>query len=174
MLFLVHVTIVRYCLGKLVCQVCRYLACVASKDGVKRLVTFLDGDAFMPDWGLGENNCVNDIHPKARGLIRRGAQGLTCPKEGLLMDVVGRCQVTLGGTTYDTICVVDIESYNDGTLVEQFIGRDGRTVLWRRFNRDNWETEEGGPRWSERLPDREPHGECYVHWYDCLPDRVGE
>lgn len=158
-------------------KVCRYLACVASKDGVKRLVTFLDVDAFMPNWGLGENNCGNDIHPKPKGLIRREAQGLTCPKEGLLMDVVGRCQVTLGGTTYDTICVVDIESYNDGTLVEQFIGRDGRTVLWRRFNRDNWETEEGGPRWSERLPDSERlmvNGECYVHWYDCLTDRVGE
>ena len=43
----------------------------------------------------------------------------------------------------------------------------GRTILWRRFNRDDWATDRfGGRLWSEQLPDNERitvNGEQYAH-----------
>ena len=79
--------------------------------------------------------------------------------------------MTLDGVAYDTVCLMDFGMYDQGTLSEQFIGRDGRTVLWRRFNRDNWAIDRYGKRWSELLPENEQltvNGELFVHWYDCL------
>ena len=59
----------------------------------------------------------------------------------------------------------------EGMISEQYLSREGRTVLWRRFNRDDWRSDRYGGTWSERLPDNERlmvNGEVYVHWYDCL------
>ena len=49
--------------------------------------------------------------------------------------------------------------------------REGRTILWRRFNRDDWAMERYHKAWHELLPDNERltiNGETFVHWYDCL------
>ena len=83
------------------------------------------------------------------------------------MDIAGR--------RYDTVCVMDIETYNTGTVSEQYIDRAGRTVLWRRFNRDDWARERYGGLWSELLPDNERlsiNGTTYVEWYDCITDAI--
>ncbi|MBQ4050100.1 MAG: hypothetical protein IJD13_00580, partial [Oscillospiraceae bacterium] len=88
---------------------------------------------------------------------------------------VGRYTVTIAGKTYDTICIVDIETYNSGVATEQFIDREGKTVLWRRFNHNDWKTQKYGGRWAELLPDMERliiNGETYVHWYDCITDHL--
>ena len=54
--------------------------------------------------------------------------------------------------------------------------RNGRTVLWRRFNKDDWAIDRfGGKLWSEKLPENEQitvNGETYVHWYDCISEYV--
>ena len=154
----------------------RYLAETHMEDGVRKCYTFLDGEAFLNNWGFGEDNCGNevDLHPK--GLLHREGNCVTgtIPRE--VVDVVGRYRVTIGGKTYDTVCVMDIECYNDAVASEQYVDQNGRTVLWRRFNRDDWAIDRfGGKPWSEKFPDNERitiNGETYVHWYDCISDYI--
>lgn len=154
----------------------RYLAESHVEDGVRKCYTFLDGEAFLDNWGFGADNCGNevDLHPK--GLLNRQGNRVTgeTPKE--VVDVVGRYRVTIGGKTYDTVCVMDIECFNDAVASEQYIDPNGRTILWRRFNRDDWAIDRfGGKLWSQKLPENERifiNGETYVHWYDCISDYI--
>lgn len=154
----------------------RYLAETHMEDGVRKCYTFLDDEAFLNNWGFGEDNCGNevDLHPK--GLLHREGNCVTgtIPRE--VVDVVGRYRVTIGGKSYDTVCVMDIECFNDAVASEQYVDQNGRTVLWRRFNRDDWAIERfGGKPWSEKFPDNERltiNGETYVHWYDCISDYI--
>lgn len=154
---------------------CRFLAESHMQDGVRKNYTFLDGDAFLGNWGFGEDNCGNEIHIAPKGDIIREGMNLKKEDKEYLLDVVGRYKVTLGGREYDTICVVDIETYNPGVLSEQYLDQEGRTILWRRFNRDDWGFQKYGKKWSEQLPDNERllvNGETFIHWYDCVTDYV--
>ena len=45
--------------------------------------------------------------------------------------------------------------YYEGMISEQFLDRNGRTVLWRRFNRDDWAIDRYGKKWSKLLPENE-------------------
>ena len=154
----------------------RYLAETHMEDGVRKCYTFLDGEAFLNNWGFGEDNCGNEVNLHPKGLLHREGSCITgtIPRE--VVDVVGRYRVTIGGKAYDTVCVMDIECFNDAVASEQFVDQNDRTVLWRRFNRDNWAIERfGGKLWSEKLPDNERltiNGETYVHWYDCISDYI--
>ena len=154
----------------------RYLAESHVENGVRKCYTFLDGEAFIDNWGFGEDNCGNEVDLCPKGLLHREGDAVTsvCAKEAI--DVVGRYRVTIGGKVYDTVCVMDVECYNDAVASEQYVDRNGRTVLWRRFNRDDWEIDSfGGKRWSEKLPDNERiiiNGKTYVHWYDCITDYI--
>ncbi|MCL2545882.1 MAG: hypothetical protein FWE06_01640 [Oscillospiraceae bacterium] len=154
---------------------CRILAARHLDGEVKQYFTFLDGDAFLGNWGFGEDNCGNEINLKAKGTIRRNGNQITTEKQGDLLDVAGRYTVTIGGKTYDCICVLDVNTYVMGGLAEYFIDANGRTVLWRRFNRNDWKLEYYGQLWSKKLPDNEQltvNGEIYVHWYDCITDYI--
>ena len=154
----------------------RYLAESHVEDGVRKYYTFLDGDEFLNNWGFGENNCGNEVHIAPKNLLRRNGSIITGYTNREVVDVVGRYFVTIGGKVYDTICVMDIQCFNDGVASEQYLDRNGRTVLWRRFNKDDWAIDRfGGMLWSKKLPDNERltiNGETYVHWYDCLSDYV--
>ena len=154
----------------------RYLAETHMEDGVRKCYTFLDGEAFLNNWGFGEDNCGNEVDLYPKGLLHREGSCITgtIPRE--VVDVVGRYRVTIGGKSYDTVCVMDIECYNDAVATEQFVDQNGRTVLWRRFNRNDWAIDRfGGKPWSEKFPDNERltiNGETYVHWYDCISDYI--
>ena len=90
-------------------------------------------------------------------------------RPGSVTDCVGRYTVELGGRCYDTDLLVGI--FHDGPLTEQYIDARGRTVLWRRFNRDDWALERYGETWSQRFPENQRitvNGVLYVHWYDCI------
>ena len=154
----------------------RYLAETHMEDGVRKCYTFLDGEAFLNNWGFGEDNCGNEVDLRPRGLLHREGICITGTSPREVVDVVGRYRVTIGGKSYDTVCVMDIECFNDAVASEQFVDQNGRTVLWRRFNRDDWAIERfGGKPWSEKLPDNERltiNGETYVHWYDCISDYI--
>lgn len=59
--------------------------------------------------------------------------------------------------------------------LEQYIDKNGKTVLLRRYNQDNWAINHYKKKWSELLPDNDQlivNGEIYVHWYDCITDYV--
>lgn len=58
---------------------------------------------------------------------------------------------------------------------KNYIDKNGRTVLKRRFNQNNWAFERYGKKWTEQLPENERmmvDGEIYVHWYDCISDYI--
>lgn len=155
---------------------CRILAESHVENGVRLYHTFLDGGAFLCNWGFGENNAGNETRIAPKGLIRRKGAEVTCEKSAEVLDVTGLYRVTIGGKVFDTVCVMDIELYNEAVASEQYLDREGHTVLWRRFNRDSWQADTRGGLWSERLPDNERitiNGETYVHWYDCITDRYG-
>lgn len=155
---------------------CRTLAeSHVDEDGVRRCHTFLDGDEFMKNWGFGPDNCGKEINIAAKGLIHRDGNVVTGESMPEVLDIVGRYKVTINGREYDTVCIMDIETFNDSVATEQFVDRNGRTVLWRRFNRDDWAIERYGKKWTEILPENERltvNGETYVHWYDCITDYI--
>lgn len=154
---------------------CRYLATLRNDKDVHNYITFLDGEEFMSNWGFGEDNCGNETNLEAKGDIKRVGTTVTSANKDFLLDIVGRYTVTIGGKSYDTVCVMDIENYNSGVVSEQFLDKRGRTILWRRFNRDDWAIDRYKRTWSEQLPENDRltvNGTTYVHWYDCITDYI--
>lgn len=154
---------------------CGFLAAIRTDEGVRNYITFLDGDEFTPNWGFGENNCGNETNLSPKGDILRNGKDITCRNKEFLLDIVGRYRVTINGKIYDTVCVMDINACGCGVLSEQFLDRSGRTILWRRFNRDDWAMDRYQKRWSELLPENERlmiDGIPYVQWYDCITDYI--
>ncbi len=154
---------------------CRLLAESHEENGVKRFYTFLDGDPFLSNWGFGEDNCGNEILLKPKGdIVLENGVYVTKDKE-FLLDVVGRYEVTVNGRTYDTVCVMDCHTYIDGAATLQYLDRNGKTVLWRRFNRNDWAFNRYQKLWTEILPESEKivvNGDTYVNWYDCITDYI--
>lgn len=154
---------------------CRYLATLRNDGDVRNYITFLDGDEFMLNWGFGEDNCGNETNLTQKSDIQRVGSVVTSIKKDFLLDIVGRYLVTINGKSYDTVCVMDIETYNCGVVSEQYLDKNGRTILWRRFNRDDWAIDRYKKLWSEQLPDNEKivvNGTTYVHWYDCITEYI--
>lgn len=154
---------------------CRLLAESHFEGGIKRYYTFLDDDAFLADWGFGEDNCGNEVLLKPKGdIVLENGVYVTKDKE-FLLDVVGRYEVTINGKTYDTVCVMDCYTYINGAATLQYLDRNGKTVLSRRFNRNDWAFNRYQKLWTEILPESEKivvNGETYVNWYDCITDYI--
>lgn len=153
----------------------RFLAETHIEDGVRMVHTFIDDDEFTENWGYGEDNCGTPIQIKHQNLIDRQGNRVTGTVKPEVVDIVGRYNVIINGKTYDTVCVMDLNCFNDTVVSEQYIDKNGRTVLWRRFNRNNWAFNRYGKTWSEMLPDNEQlivNGEIYVHWYDSITDYI--
>ena len=154
---------------------CRYLAAMRTEDGVRKYITFLD-EAFAPNWAFGENACGNETNLMPKGDVIRSGNTVTAAAKPWLLDVVGRYDVTINGRTYDTVCLINIDKSNGDMISEQFVDKDGRTILWRRYNRDDWALDlYGGKPWSEQLPQNEKltvNGTTYVQWYDCITDHI--
>ena len=154
---------------------CRYLATLRNDGDVRNYITFLDGDEFLPNWGFGEDNCGNETNLAVKGDIQRTGTVVTSANKDFLLDIVGRYTVTIGGKNYDAVCVMDIETYDCGVVSEQFLDKNGKTILWRRFNRDDWAIDRYKKLWSEQLPENDRltvNGTTYVHWYDCITDYI--
>ena len=145
--------------------------------GVKKLSTFLDDD-FWAFWGIGEDNCGEAILKKHGGYIQMQEDGSLYKEhiEAHNYDIVGRYKVTIGNQTYDTIRQIYFNQHDE--LVENYISREGKNILFRRFNKYNWNVGKDGEYtkpWTQMLPDTDRvvlNGEVYVHWYNCLPDYV--
>ena len=120
---------------------CRLLAESHFEGGIKRYYTFLDGDAFLGNWGFGEDNCGNETNISPKGDIFFDGKQYVAKEKDCLLDIVGRYEVTINGKTYDTVCIIDCYTYIDGVASLQYIDKNGKTVLWRRFNRNDWKYE---------------------------------
>ncbi|MCD7784412.1 MAG: RNA polymerase sigma factor [Oscillospiraceae bacterium] len=153
----------------------RILAESHFEEGTRKLYTFLDGDDFLDNWGFGEDNCGNEVNLTPKGIIQRDGDNITCTGSKNVLDVVGRYIVTIGGKVYETVCVMDIEDYQDGVVAEQYLDQNGKTILWRRFNADTWAIGKYQKPWSELLPENETitvNGTKFVHWYDCMTSYI--
>lgn len=151
---------------------CQTIAESHLEDGVTVCHTFLD-DEFLRDWGVGENNIGNSIFPTSQGIIVRDKSQVTTTTDKSALDVVGRYQIEINNKKFDTICIMFIDE--QGTATEQYIDKNGRTVLWRRFNSDTWQFESKGKKWSEILPKNQQitiNNKIYIHWYDCITDKL--
>ncbi|MBQ1307836.1 MAG: sigma-70 family RNA polymerase sigma factor [Erysipelotrichaceae bacterium] len=167
----------RHFIAQLTDTHCRYLAERHEEDGVMKYYTFLDGDAFLNNWGFGPDNIGNETHLRQKGLITRNGNVITTQDNKETMDVVGRYDVTINGKTYDTICLMDVCTYDEYTVSEQYIDRNGHTVLWRRFNRKNrrWLFDRFESVDGLKLQGNEKlivNGEECLHWYDCITEYV--
>ena len=107
----------------------RFLSAEHIEGDQRILTTFLDGDAFMDNWGFGDDNCGSPVHLEPSGKIQRSGQVLTTVEDQAFIDVVGRCDLTLDGVLYETVCVMDFGMYSEGIISEQYLNREGRTVL---------------------------------------------
>ena len=166
----------RWFIAQLTDTHCRLLAESHIEDGIKKCYTFLDGASFLDNWGFGEDNCGFETHLRPHGWIVKDGERVTVASEKpQVIDICGRFDVTIGGKTYDTVCLMDVESYDTKVLTETYIDREGRIVLWRRFNRNDWGQKRIGQLWTERFPENERmtvNGGTFVHWYDCIYDWI--
>lgn len=154
---------------------CRYLAESHTEKGVRKYLTFLDSEIFMNNWGFGKDNCGYETDITSHGIIDRVDNAIEVEGGDEVVDIVGRYIVTIDGKTYDTICVMDIGHFNNRIAIEQYLDKNGRTILWRRFNRNDWANKRYGQLWTEMFPKNERliiNGETYVHWYDCVTDYI--
>lgn len=162
-----------YYMAQLTDTHCRWLGERYEADGVLHYLTFLDGDEFLAEWNIGEDNCGSEILQTPKNKIICDGNAMKIAENEEVIDVVGRWTVYMGEKRYDTVRLVYIS--RDGIATQQYLDQNGRTVLWRRFNRDDWKIEHYGKRWSEQLPESEQitiNGEVYVHWYDCITDYI--
>lgn len=153
---------------------CKYLGGMSvDKNGVQRITTFLDSD-FEEYYGIGEDNCGFPTHRVAEGKIRQTEDELVMPVEEDISDIVGSFKITFNNKVYETVRLIDYQNGNHGgMLCEYYIDKNGRTVLWRRFNKNDWANKSYGKLWTEMYPENERlivNGEIYVHWYDCITD----
>ena len=155
---------------------CRMLAEEYERDGIRKTLTFLDGDDFLEEWGYGDNNCGKETNIVPKGIFQVSEDGIHAENTNQLFDIVGRYTVQINGTVYDTVRLVCLESYRkEYVMTEHYLDQNGRTILWRRFNRDDWAIDRYKKKWSEQLPNNERvtvNGETYVHWYDCITDYI--
>lgn len=155
---------------------CRYLGGIfTGPKGVQKFTTFLDPD-FHDDYGIGEENGGFLTHRTTAGTIIETDNGLILPTEDDVSDIVGRYTVTINDVSYDTVRLVDHQnSKMGGMLCEHYLDQNGRSVLWRRFNVNDWAYTRYGKLWTEMLPENETlmvNGKTYIHWYDCVTDYI--
>jgi RNA polymerase sigma factor (sigma-70 family) len=155
----------------------RFLAESHFNGDTKYYYTFLDEDEFLPNWGIGENNCGSEVNIKRKGNVSLKDNNIISPNVNSMIDVLGRYTVDINDKVYDAILVINIENQGDEkkVMTETYLDKNGRTVLWRRFNHEDWSLSHFKQKWTEKLPNNDRiniNNETYVHWYDCITDYI--
>jgi hypothetical protein len=161
--------------GRLTEDKVQWLATYRLLEGKRILHTFLD-EGFAEDWGEDPRRLED------RGAFKRqqnGSYGWAQLEEHSGGTGAGVFRVDVAERAFTCLRVFDIgqEPAEHDTLAEAYLNRDGRTVLFRRYNGRLWAVGSGGgydgPPWDERFPGHARvviNGVVYVHWYDCLTD----
>ena len=148
-----------------------YVAEMRVRDNVFCFSSFYD-DEWMARYEVGEGNIGREIDQKAKGVATLNADGTFTVTQEECPDIFGRYLVTIDGRAYDTVALAEV---TDGIMTVLYVDKNGRTVLFRRYNRFDWKMDRYKMPWTEKLPSSERltvNGEAYVHWYDCISDYV--
>jgi hypothetical protein len=158
-------------------EMIQYVAKSAVRKGRYEFISLYD-DEFIKNYGGEESSTIKD---KGFGvyvqddLMRVEA---ISPNDSLTMGA-GVFDLTikdkLRERSFECLRVLDRSKDNPMILVENYMSREGRTVLFRRYNHPLWKLERYKQRWDEKFPEAQRitlSGEEYIHWYDCLSDYV--
>lgn len=154
-----------------------------TEDGVQCLATLgrqgetVSLESFL-DEGYEDKWWISERHLADKGEMREQPDGSfrieSARDRGSF--AAGVFTVRTGQRAYTCLRVFDFEEIaSDKSLaMEQYITREGRTILCRRYNARNWNYGRALPPerpWNEQLPDAARmivNGNVFVHWYDCL------
>ena len=146
-----------------------YVAEMNTKDNSFYFGSFYD-DEWLSRYGVGENNIGREIHQEAKGIALINNEGTITVNKEECADIIGRYDIRIAARSFDTVALLEI---CEGIMTILYIDQNGRTVLFRRYNRFNWKTDRYKALWTEKLPNSEVlvvNNEKYVHWYDCIAD----
>jgi hypothetical protein len=121
---------------------------------------------------VGENNIGREINQEAKGIARINADGTITVDKEECADIIGRYTVNIGSRSFDTVAILEI---CEGIMTILYVDQNGRTVLFRRYNRFNWKLDRYKMLWTDKLPESEiliVNNDKYVHWHDCISDYV--
>ena len=143
-------------------------------DGVIELTTFLD-EEFHDQW-WGSPRVVEDC-----GWVSERADGAWVRQpDAPALTGAGVFDVHVGGRHYTCLRVFEVaeNASERDVLIEAYITRAGRTVLFRRYSGSRWGKRDAPPHnwgeamtWEEDLPGNDRiviDGVTYVHHYDIL------
>jgi len=148
-----------------------YVAEMQIKNNSFYFGSFYD-DEWLSRYEVGENNIGREIHQEAKGVAVFNNDGTITVSKEECADIVGRYNVEIGSRSFDTVAILEI---CEGIMTILYVDQNGRTVLFRRYNRFNWKTDRYKTLWTEKLPNSEViivNNDKYVHWYDCISDYV--
>ena len=145
-----------------------------TPDGVRELTTFLD-EGFHDQW-WGSRRIVEDC-----GCLSERSDGVWVRQpDAPAFTGAGVFDVHVGGRQFSCLRVFDMKknATERDVLIEAYITRAGRTVLFRRYSGSRWGKSEVPPHnwgnamtWEEDLPANDRiviDGVTYVHHYDNL------
>ena len=148
-----------------------------NSDGSRELMTFLDED-FHYDWGDSSQRLIEDsgcLQDQADGSFTRQADSPNIMGAGVFEVHIGERHFTCM-----RVFQVEAEATEREVMIEAYIIREGRSVLFRRYNGNRWAKRDEPPQnwgteltWAEDLPHTNHiviDGVQYVHYYDNLTD----
>jgi RNA polymerase sigma factor (sigma-70 family) len=148
-----------------------YVAEMKIQDNSFYFGSFYD-DEWLLRYEVGENNIGREIHQEAKAVAVINNDGSITVSKEECADIIGRYNVKIDSRSFDTVAILEI---CEGIMTILYVDKNGRTVLFRRYNRFNWKTDRYKALWTDKLPDSEVlivNNEKYVHWYDCISDYV--
>lgn len=151
----------------------RFLALFDQSDEETKLMTFKD-PSFLDAWGIGPGNVglSTIISPAPEG-FEEGKVVHWKSGAGFRFST-GEYTLTVGSRSRNVWRILSMDQGDTDSVYEQFLDREGRTLLWRRYVRNDWSQGEDQRLWDERKPDNASihvNDERYIHWYDCVTDR---
>ena len=151
----------------------QYVAASSEENGTFKLISLYD-DEFLKNYYIEFGRNVKDL---SFGLYKDGNLndvGILLKNEQFTIGA-GVFDVKIGDKTFECLRVLDRWESSPRILVENYMSREGRSILFRRYNHPVWKLERYGQRWDEKLPEAGRitiNGEAYIHWYDCMSDIV--
>ena len=83
-------------------------------------------------------------------------------------------EITLNGFTHSCLRVIQRTSDIKDILIESYIDKNGNTILFRRYNSQNFIFRNEKINWKKVYPESHiitVNDEEYIHWYDCISNK---